>query len=232
MPLFGLLADSDLAELERAAHQTRFANGAMLFAQDELSDAVYKIGSGVVKLDRVLPDGRRHIHGFALPGYFLGISMSPRRNSGAQALGTVTALRFELASFKRFALQTPSLLRQLFDLAGRELDAAHELTVTLGQLNAEDRVLWFRAEFRERWKPIHGLSDRIPLPMTRADIADHLGLTIETVSRAITRLAREKVIVIEHGAVRIINHSRFAALDRSPLKRSSLVMTEVLLATY
>ena len=204
----------------------------MLFVQDEPSDSVYKIISGVAKLDRLLPDGRRHVQGFALPREFLGISMSSHRNSGAQALGSVVALRFELAAFKRIALETPLILRQLFELAGREIDAAHELTVTLGQRNAEDRVLWFFAEPRDRWEPINGQSDRIPLPMTRTDIADHLGLTIETVSRTITQLAREGVVVVEQGAVRIINHKRFAALDRPPAQRSYLVTNRALVATY
>ena len=230
MPLFGLLADIDLLELESAARQTRFANGKMLFIQDDPSDTVFKMIAGVAKLDRVLPDGRRHVQGFALPGYFLGISMSPRRNYGAQALGSVVALRFELTAFKQFVFERPHLLRQLFNLAGREIDAAHELTVTLGRRSAEDRLLWFFAEMRERWKLINGQSDRIPLPMTRTDIADHLGLTIETISRTITKLAHDKVISVEQGAVRIVNHRRFAGLDR-PM-RPPLAGIKTSIATY
>ena len=230
MPLFGLLADDELSTLEAGARKANFANGEMLFTQDEPSDIVFKIISGVAKLDRMLPDGRRHIEGFALPGYFLGISMSPRRNFGAQALGNVVALRLELTVFRRFVFESPRLLRQLFNLAGREIDAAHELTVTLGHKNAEDRVLWFLAEMRERWEPINGWCDRIPLPMTRTDIADRLGLTIETVSRTISKLARDKVIAVEKGAVRIIDNGRFSSIGRP--ERAPLVTPESLMATY
>jgi CRP/FNR family transcriptional regulator, anaerobic regulatory protein len=219
MPIFGLLAGNNLSELETAARPVQFSNGEMLFLQEDPSDAVYKIVSGAAKLDRLMPDGRRQVSGFALPGYFLGISMYPRRNFGAQALGNVKALRFDLAAFKRFVLNTPTLLQDLFDLASRELDAAHELSISLARKTAEERVIWFLAEFRQRWERINGQSDFIPLPMTRTDIADHLSLTIETVSRSLSKSAQDKVIAIEHRGVRVLDQKRFAFLARPSLER-------------
>ena len=215
MPIFGPLADQHFTMLEANARSTKFAAGQTIFAQDEPSDAVYKIASGVAKLDHLLSDGRRQVLGFALPGYFLGISMYPRRSFGAQAIGAVTALCFDLAIFKKMVLSTPAALRSLYELAQRELDASQELMMTVGRKNAEERVASFLVEFRERWEWINGASDKIPLPMTRTDIADYLGLTIETVSRTFSKLAHDRVVSVEHGAVSVIDSRRLAELARA-----------------
>ena len=122
---------------------------------------------------------------------------------------------FDLAIFKKMVLSTPAALRSLYELAQRELDASQELMMTVGRKNAEERVASFLVEFRERWEWINGASDKIPLPMTRTDIADYLGLTIETVSRTFSKLAHDRVVSVEHGAVSVIDSRRLAELARA-----------------
>jgi CRP/FNR family transcriptional regulator, anaerobic regulatory protein len=216
MPLFGPLPDDDFARLETNARLVKFEDAQMLFTQGAPSEAVYKLTSGSVKLDRVLPDGRRQVLGFILPGHYLGISMYSARSYGAQALGPTAALRYDLAAFRSAALDDPAMLRGLYELAKRQLDSSHDLMTTVGRMSAEERVAWFVLDFGEAWERCHGARDSIPLPMTRTDIADHLGLTIETVSRTFTKLAHDGIIVVEPKSVRVLDLARLKKLAKRP----------------
>ena len=216
MPLFGPLPDLDFFHLETHARIVKFDDAQMLFTQGAPSEAVYKITSGSAKLDRVLPDGRRQVLGFVLPGDYLGISMYASRSYGAQALGPTAALRHDLAAFRTATLGDPAMLRSLYDLAKQQLDSSHDLMTTVGRMSAEERVAWFLVAFREAWERSHAATDRIPLPMTRTDIADHLGLTIETVSRIFSKLAHDGIIAVEAKAVRVLAPGRLVALSKRP----------------
>ena len=202
------LGANELHELNALTRLSCFEPRAILFLQDEAAGAVFNVTEGVVRLFRLLPDGRRQIVGFALPGDFLGLSLSERYSFSAEAIGHVKACRFERKTFAEFVDRKPHLLRRLHGFATHELAIAQEQMVILGRRTAEEKVAAFLVGLRDRWARIEKVTVHVPLPMSRQDIADFLGLTIETVSRTISRFARDKVLVVVPDGVRLLDVAR------------------------
>jgi CRP/FNR family transcriptional regulator, anaerobic regulatory protein len=203
----------ELRELEGLAQAGCIAAKAALFAQDEPAEFVYNLISGVVRLYRLLPDGRCQIVGFALPGDFLGLALADHYGFSADAIEAATVCRFARHAFSVFVDTKPHLLKRLHEFATHELSLAHDQMVILGRRNAGERIACFLIGLRDRWSRIRGHSSvHVPLPMSRQDIADFLGLTIETVSRTLNRLARDKTIVIVPDGVRLLDVARMEAL--------------------
>jgi len=203
----------ELWELERLAQSHAWVAKARLFAQDDAADFVYNITAGVVRLYILLSDGRRQVIGFALPGDFLGLALSDRYGFCADVVDSVTACRYSRRAFSEFVDDKPHLLRRMHEFSTHELSLAHEQMIILGRRNARERIASFLIGLRNRRARIGGrASAHIPIPMTRQDIADFLGLTIETVSRILSRLAREKHIVLVPDGVRLLNVPHLEAL--------------------
>lgn len=212
LSLCDALEPHELHELDRLAQSLAFGAKETLFEQGEASDSVYNLTSGSVRLYKLLPDGRRQVVGFALPGDFLGLSMSERNVFSADALAPTTACRFSRSDYSSFLDAKPHLLRRLHSMASHELTLAQDQMVILGRRTAEERVAAFLIGLRNRWTRVSGNHVHVPLPMTRQDIGDFLGLTVETVSRIMTRLAREKAIVIVPDGVRLLDVPRLERL--------------------
>jgi CRP/FNR family transcriptional regulator len=204
----GALEASELDELDRISQRKDFPTKTMLFDQDAAADSVFNVTEGMVRLYRSLPDGRRQIVGFALPGDFLGLALMERYGMAAEAVTPVTVCRFLRTAFVAYVDEKPHLLRRLHEFAGHELGLAHDQMLLLGRRTAEEKVAAFLLNLQNRYGRIGTISVNIPLPMSRQDIADYLGLTIETVSRTLTRLAREKANVIVPDGVRLLNLDR------------------------
>jgi CRP/FNR family transcriptional regulator len=212
---FSVCAALDKAELRGLEHLGRhvqFSTSETVFAQEELTTSFYNLLEGVMRLYKLLPDGRRQILGFALPGDFLGMTASPRHGFSADAIGAVVVCRFSRASFARFIEDKPHLLRRINELAVRELSQAQDHMVLLGRRSAEEKVATFLVGWRDRLAQLWSPSKTVPLPMSRQDIADFLGLTIETVSRTFTKLERDGVIEIMPGSVCLLDSARAEAL--------------------
>jgi CRP/FNR family transcriptional regulator len=215
LSICGALDNEELATLDRMARPLTFHARDTLFEQDEPADSVFNITSGSARLYKLLPDGRRQIVGFALPGDFLGLAMEERNGFSADALTPLSACQFSRQAFSEFLDSTPHLLRRLHNMASHELSLAQDQMVILGRRTAEEKVAAFLIGLRKRWGRLSTSSVTIPLPMTRQDIGDFLGLTVETVSRMLTRLAREKVILIVPDGVRLLDIARIEALAES-----------------
>jgi CRP/FNR family transcriptional regulator len=216
-PVRGLsLCDSlprrELAELEAISAPANYANGAALFDQGETDDSVYIITDGVARMMKDLPDGRRSILGFAMPGDFLGLSIDDKHACSVNALGPVSACKISRKAFAELVDRKPLLLRRLHAETTHELTLAHEQMLILGRYTARERTAAFLLGMRKRWKRVNGKSAHIVLPMTRQDIGDFVGTTVETVSRMLTAMAREKIIVIVPDGVRILDLDRLAAI--------------------
>ncbi|MCO5090693.1 cyclic nucleotide-binding domain-containing protein [Bosea sp. (in: a-proteobacteria)] len=206
------LTEDELALLESLAHPTHFAAGETLFAQGREAHSVYNVTAGAVRLYNLLADGRRQVVGFALPGDFLGLAMRDAYGFSADAIGAVSVCAFSRAAYTALVDAKPHLLKRLHEFATHELTLAHEQMMLLGRRTAEEKLICFLHGMQQRWARIGKPSVTVPLPMTRQDIADFLGLTIETVSRTFTRLAREKTILIVPGGVRVMNAERMSAV--------------------
>jgi CRP/FNR family transcriptional regulator len=156
--------------------------------------------SGVVKLTRNLSDGRQQIVGFYFAPDFLGRPFEAKRSIKAEALTNVALCSFPTTVIDRMINETPELGHQLLKRALSELDEARDWMAALGRKTASEKVASFLLMVARNIDPAHYPQSSISfdLPLTRADIADFLGLTIETVSREFSRLRSE-------GAIQIAN---------------------------
>lgn len=202
------LESSELEELDRISHARQVAARTTLFEQSALAGSVFNVTEGVVRLYKSLPDGRRQIVGFALPGDFLGLALQDRYGVTAEAIGKVSVCRFARSAFLAYIDGKPHLLRRLHEFAGHELSLAQDQMLLLGRRTAEEKIAAFLLNMQARYARIGSLSVTVALPMSRQDIADYLGLTVETVSRTLTRLAREKVVLIVPDGVRLLDRER------------------------
>lgn len=156
------------------------------------------ITSGTVRLSRLLHDGRRQVMGFLFPGDFIGLTRRDSFAFSAEAITDTDSCNFALEDLDTLSGDNPRLQRKLYEMACSELDAAQEQMLLLGRKSALERVASFLLEVRQRQLQQKDKDDEdcITLPMTRGDIADYLGLTLETVSRSFSRLRQEQVIEI------------------------------------
>lgn len=194
-----------LAQASRVVHAK---TGAALVNQGEVADEVINITDGSARVVRQLEDGRRQIVGFVFAGDVLGTTTGATHDYNVEALEPITACRFRKSQYRVLAREFPDLEAALLDRLGDELRDTQAQLVTLGRRTATERVAAFLLELDERRGPRS--DDRLDLPMSRTDMADYLGLTIETVSRAITEL---KV----SGALRLETPRRLHLVDRPAL---------------
>jgi CRP/FNR family transcriptional regulator, anaerobic regulatory protein len=206
------LEETEIHELDAIMHHMTVAPKQTLFSQGDEATSLYTITSGTLRLHYDLPDGRRQIVGFAMPGDFLGLSLEPRFGLTADTLTEVSLCRFERPRFMGLIERHPNMMRKMHEVASHELAIAQEHMVVLGRRRAEERVASFLIKWWQRLKRIQGPSPTVPLPMGRQDIADHLGLTIETVSRTLARWMRERIILDVPDGVRILDGGRLEDL--------------------
>ena len=206
------LDEKELQELERLSQRVHLSARALLFSEGDHSDAAYNVSEGTARLYKLLPDGRRQIVGFALPGDFIGIAPDGCYRFSADAIGPVVVCRLLKEPFARFVAGKPRMLQRMNDFARQELLLAQDQMVSLGRRSAEEKVAAFLIGWRNRLQRISRATKTVYLPMSRQDIADYLGLTIETVSRTLTKLERDGVIVIVPGGVRLMDTGRAEVL--------------------
>ena len=205
--------DAELTELDKLARHSKFKNRQNLFEEGEKSYFVSNITSGMVRLYKESEDGRRQIVGFALPGDFIGLTMPEFNDFSCDALMDTDVCKFPRRGFIQLMASQPDLLARLHLAVSHELTFAREHMVNLGRRSAKEKICIFLLVLRRRFTRLNTLSVRVPLPMNRQDIADFLGLTIETVSRMFTKLERAKVIVIIPDGVRILDLIKLKALS-------------------
>ncbi|WGR93630.1 MULTISPECIES: helix-turn-helix domain-containing protein [unclassified Bradyrhizobium] len=170
----------------------RFARNAEIYGEDEPAEYLYQAISGAVRTYRMLDDGRRQICGFYLPGDIFGVEAGEVHLSSAEALNDAEVLVVKRSSLMARAEREKDFAAQLWTLTVRELQRVQEHSLVLIK-SAEERVAGFLLE-------MSGRSCRdavIELPMSRRDIADYLGLTIETVSRTFTQFVQSGIITLE-----------------------------------
>jgi CRP/FNR family transcriptional regulator len=153
-----------------------------LFCEGDSAGAVYVVLSGTVRCCKVLADGRRQIVGFYQAGDLLGLSLGEDYLSSAEGVTEVRLRRLGRAQLESLLEERPQLRRRLFSIAAGELAAAQNQMLLLGRMTARERICTFLLG-----RAGNG-GDTVELPMSRTDIADYLGLTIETVSRTLSQL--------------------------------------------
>lgn len=196
--LFYALQCGDLSELRALGKVRELKADEPLFHQGDEANLVYTVAAGSLRLYRLLFDGRRQITGFALPGEFLGISTDDSHDVTAEALEPSRIWCFPRARFDDFVAGNPILKDSLLEVARQELAAAQQQFIVLGRKTAMERVASFLLYLYARFERITGHPmDHVALPMSRADIADYLGLTKETVSRVFGQLRNSRIMRLE-----------------------------------
>jgi CRP-like cAMP-binding protein len=185
-----------------------FARNVEIYGENEPADYLYKVVSGAVRTYRVLNDGRRQIGAFLLPGDMFGLEAGATHGSSAEAIADSVILVIKRSAVIALAERDAEVARLLWTLTARELGRVQNHMLVLVK-NAQERIATFLLEMAER-APAAG--DAGELPMSRQDIADYLGLTIETVSRTLSQLE-------ENAAIALPTSRRVVLRNRSALSR-------------
>jgi len=214
----GVLSATELARVNGIARRTHFPAGAIIFRAQEEASFFANIVTGVVKLSKSLVDGRQQIVGLQFSPDFLGRAYGGENPYFAEAVTDVELCQFPKKKFEKLLVEFPSLEQTLFERTLDELDSARDWMLLLGRKTAVEKVATFLLLLARRagdqgCQPVEtGEAIRIILPITRADIADYLGLTIETVSRQITRFKSRDVIQMINNRTIVIPN--LAALEQ------------------
>jgi CRP/FNR family transcriptional regulator len=159
-----------------------------LFAEGDPTTHLFRVETGAISLYKVLADGRRQVVGFAYPGDLIGLGAQGEHVMNAQAIKPTRLRCLPVATLHQSAAKDPTLGFKLYEALARELAATRDLLLTTGQRSATERVVGFLLALSRR-NVRNGQDPAVfELPMTRTDIGDFLGLTIETVSRTFTKL--------------------------------------------
>ncbi|HEX2592642.1 MAG TPA: helix-turn-helix domain-containing protein [Rhizomicrobium sp.] len=169
------------------------ARHATIFNEGDFAQYSYKVMSGAVRLSKVMLDGRRQIADFALAGDLFGLDWSDDYTVTAEALTEVTLICYPRSSLARLGHEKAAVRDAIVTTLRRDLWAAQNHLVMLGCQTAHERVASFITQFMERCHAKGG--QKFQLPMGRQDIADYLGLTIETVCRTLTDFKQKNLIV-------------------------------------
>ena len=190
------IPDAELGRLAALAQAIEEPAGGTFIREGEPADCFFNITAGTAKLYKLLPDGRRQITGFVGAGHFLGLAVSDTYAFSAEAIEPVRFCRFHRAKLRALLDDFPLMEKRLLEVAANELVAAQEQMLLLGRKTARERLASFLLSQSRQGVPCGHVQQRFTLPMTRNDIADYLGLTIETVSRTLTRLRNDGLIEI------------------------------------
>jgi CRP-like cAMP-binding protein len=196
-----------IGSLELMGTPMSFARNAEIYGENEPANYLYKVVTATVRTYKVLTDGRRQIGAFYFPGDVFGLETGEKHIFSADAISDARVLVVKRSTVTKLAVRDNGVARQLWTLTSDELDRAQNHIMLLIK-TAQERVAGFLLEMAKRVPR----GDEVELPMSRQDIADYLGLTIETVSRTLTQLEASAIIALPTSR-RIVISNR-AALNR------------------
>ncbi|CAO3402557.1 helix-turn-helix domain-containing protein [Azospirillum sp. 11R-A] len=200
--------------LASLGHAKVYERETTVFTEGDAAGSVFRVMSGMVRLYKMLPDGRRQIIGFLQAGDMMGLAFAAQYLYTAETVTATTIQRIPRLELDALMDAQPAFARKLLSATTSELMAAQDQMVLLGRKTAAEKVATFLLRLSDRkcgGKGDGKGDDRtIDLPMGRSDIADHLGLTTETVSRTLTKLKSSRLI-------RILVGGKLDLLDRDAL---------------
>jgi CRP-like cAMP-binding protein len=189
--------DGDVRGLRRAPLKLRFSRNETIFNEGDEAKYAYKLVRGAVRLCKHMADGRRQIVEFLLPGDSFGFLQFGFYSFTAEAIGRVAMICYPAHQIEQVSNSTPDLCRRLLVLLSQRLLGMQDRLVLLGRQTAKERVASFLISLADR----SGTEEDTPLelPMSRQDIADYLGIAMETVCRELGDLKRARTISIPHS---------------------------------
>ena len=198
-------------DLRRLATEVRiraYATGETLQRDGDEAMHVMNIRTGSAKVYKQMADGRRGVVGFLFAGDFFGLAALEFYSSGVEALEPVQAWRFPRAAFRQLVADRPLLEAALLRRVTRDLESAQEQMLLLSRKTAMERLTSFLLQLALREPEDAAGHAQAHFSMTRADMADYLGLTTETISRCFTRLRGSGLIRLEHPTSVVLIHVR------------------------
>lgn len=199
---------------ELVKERIRVPKNQALFQAGHPFTSIYSVRSGSMKTQLESEDGHVQITGFSLPGELVGLDgiATQVHSSTAIALEDSEVCVIRLDDLDRLSKSIPALNAQLRHLMGNEINRSHQMALTLGSLKSDQRVAAFILNMVDRLGRLGYSSTEFVLRMTREEIGVYLGLTLETVSRLLSRFAREGLIEVQQKEVKIIDRAALQAL--------------------
>ncbi len=191
-----VLSTEEMVALDKVTTSLPYSAGTTLVRTGENRQFVYTVTAGALRMVRTLADGRRQITGFVLPGDFVGLTETAKHRHDIEAIVDSRVCRVPMTSMRDLREHYPHLERKLLQRACMELAAAQDTGLLLARLQPSERLANFLLRLSARFSDHGEINDSVPLPMGRGDIADHLGLTMETVSRTFTKLRQQQLIAL------------------------------------
>lgn len=207
------LAAAEVEKLDEVVQQrVPLDRGAPLFHAGDAFHNLYVVRSGSIRSTQASTPGEEQVIGFHLPGELLGLDAisSGRHQCDAVALDRTSVCAVPFEQLEKVALKVPALQQQLLRIISREMVEEHGHLAALGRRSARERLALFLHSFAARLERSGHPGDEISLTMSRGDIASYLGVALETVSRLMTRLAEEGIIVIDRRQLRILDRAALA----------------------
>ena len=188
-----------------------------LFLQGDAQNHVYLVKSGAMCLYKLLRNGRRQIIGFKFPGELIALGHDTKYRFCAQAIAATELRSFQSHALHAAAVEDSRLMSKLYESVAGDLARAYDLALSVGQRDAEDSVATFLLTVETRAKAESADGETLSLPMSRSDIADYLGLSLETVSRIFTGFKRRGFIELSgRRGVRLVDRGARAPRGGDP----------------
>lgn len=207
--------DKDLCTVENVvAQRPHFAKSEYIFHQGDQFSSLFAIKSGSVKSFGVTRGGKEQITGFHFPGELIGLDAicNQVHNCNAVALEKVVACEIPYDNIESLVGEIPSLHMDFARMMSKELLHDDEMLMILGNMSAEQRVACFLYNLYRRFKSSGAMEDEIYLPMTREEIGNYLGLSLETVSRRLTGLQSNNIIKVHTRRIKLLDIEGLHAL--------------------
>ncbi len=206
MPL--ALSGDEVVKLDEVVTRGRpIRKGSHLFEQDSDFRSIFAVRSGALKTYRVTESGEEHVMGFYLPGEIVGIDGVSRHRyaTSAIALDTSAVCEIPFERIEQLSLQLPSLQRYMFQLMSREITDDQKMLSIVSRSTAEERVASVLLSLSARQARRQLSATEFLLPMSRQDLANFLGLTVETISRVLRRFKDDQILAVEGKSISILD---------------------------
>jgi len=209
------MGDKELKYLDVVIDQPKpLHKNDFLYRDGDKTVAIYAVRSGCIKTMMESANGDEQIVGFHFPGELLGVDgfVDDFHTCNAQALETSSVCEFPIDQLEALCIEQPGMQKQMRRIMGKEVNNDHKLLLLLGKMTAEERLASFLLSMSCRMGERHWKEDKFNLSMPRQDIANYLGMAVETVSRLFAAFQSEKIIEVDRRSISILDMQRLKAI--------------------
>ncbi len=202
------LENDDIEQLDNIVQRSKpMQKSQHLYREGDEFQSVYAVRSGTLKAYKTTDDGREQVTGFYFPGEILGMDgiSNNTHASSAKSLETAAVCEIPFSSFEKLSTLMPSLQRHFFQLMSREITEDQQLITLLSKNSADERVASLLLSISTRNARRKLSATQFRLPMSRVDIGNYLGLTVETVSRVFSRMQKLEILKVDNKEIEILD---------------------------